>query len=112
MDLVRGTTVLEMMIAAVPSCKALAGQMLAVLPISLAPAPAQVGAQVDARILAAWLDDPFRSTGVAALAEAARASDHLNRTLPPGRPHRVAAPFAASQPVRAACPDIRYATAI
>jgi hypothetical protein len=99
--------VLETRIATVPPCKAvLPGLMLAVRPISPAPA------QVDARIAAACLHDPFRSTGVAALAEAARASDDLNRTLPPGRPHDVAGPLAASQPMRASSPDIRYATAI
>ena len=100
---------LETRIASIPPCEAaLPGLSRAVLAISLAPAPAQV----DARILAACLYDPFRSTGDAALAEAARASDVLNRTLPPGHLHSAAGLLAASQQMRTASPDIRYATVI
>ena len=79
-------------IAAVqPRKAALSGLMRAAMAIVDASLrKAQVPARVPARVLAACRYGLFSSTGDAALAEAARASDVLNRTPPPGHPRRVA----------------------
>ena len=92
----RETTVPETKITVVqPRKAALSGLVRAVMAmvdesLPKARVSTQVLTRVLTRILAACRYGMFSSTGDAALAEAARASDVLNRTPPPGRPRRLA----------------------
>lgn len=100
----------------------MAGALLAVVVIVLAPARAEAAdlaqpkqliadhglppTQLAAQLHAARLYDTFWSTGDEAQARAALAPDFIDRTLPPGRAQGVAGPLAASRAFHAAVPDV------
>ena len=63
--------------------------------------------QLDAQIRAARTYDTFWTTGDEAQAHAALAENFTDRTLPPGRPHGIAGPLAASSAFHAAVPDVK-----